>query len=412
MAVLLPCHSHRHCTVHKYWHLPTGGIHKLSARSPSINSPVAQAALDDTKIPDKIAHTHSPKSSTSTLFQTIPNELLLAICVYLSSIDQASLALTCRRFANDIGPSAWKRHSVAGLASWYQHAQMLDLLERDFSDENLWRCEPCLRFHRRGKSALPKGPSRVIRLPHKVYPIMKGFNNSQIRFGPTKNSLYVIHFGSAKAVMDRHFLSESQGVCINTLKCGGTLKFPNSQTSEVVLRYSVTPKVIIDRLLVESDYLFTRQPTMFVQNVKLNEASANEFITHLDFWVCAHRKAGDILRLAERVGKKTSECKLQRCEYCPTQSTVFLIANDVIRVRSWQNFGTVRSMKETNWVHLSRIGIWKKTVDMSIAPVDDFDVVLGLDFLRKAKAFLMPCYDSVCIMEKGLACTVPATSND
>ena len=28
-------------------------------------------------------------------------------------------------------------------------------------------------------------------------------------------------------------------------------------------------------------------------------------------------------------------------------------------------------------------------VDMSAAPMDDFDVVLGLDFLRKAKVVLM-----------------------
>ncbi|KAK4280464.1 hypothetical protein QN277_012088 [Acacia crassicarpa] len=58
------------------------------------------------------------------------------------------------------------------------------------------------------------------------------------------------------------------------------------------------------------------------------------------------------------------------------------------------------------------LGTWKGTLGLIVAPMDDFDVVFGMDFLRKAKAFLMPCYDSMYIMEKGLACTIPATSND
>ncbi|KAK4258913.1 hypothetical protein QN277_005308 [Acacia crassicarpa] len=58
------------------------------------------------------------------------------------------------------------------------------------------------------------------------------------------------------------------------------------------------------------------------------------------------------------------------------------------------------------------MGTWKGTVDLSVTPMDDFNVVLGLDFLRKAKVVLMPGEDSLCFLEKGIGCTVPTTSNE
>ena len=39
--------------------------------------------------------------------------------------------------------------------------------------------------------------------------------------------------------------------------------------------------------------------------------------------------------------------------------------------------------------------------------MDDFDVVLGLEFLDKMKAVLVPYTNTICILEEGKACTVP-----
>ncbi|KAK4273516.1 hypothetical protein QN277_021899 [Acacia crassicarpa] len=58
------------------------------------------------------------------------------------------------------------------------------------------------------------------------------------------------------------------------------------------------------------------------------------------------------------------------------------------------------------------MGTWKGTVDLSVTPMDDFNMVLGMDFLRKAKVVLMPGEDSLCFLEKGIGCTVPTTSNE
>ncbi|KAI3459096.1 hypothetical protein Pfo_015759 [Paulownia fortunei] len=54
-----------------------------------------------------------------------------------------------------------------------------------------------------------------------------------------------------------------------------------------------------------------------------------------------------------------------------------------------------------------RLGTWKGQVDFSVAPMDDFKVVLGMDFLRKVTAIPMPSFSSVCILEKGAPCMIP-----
>ncbi|MED6154517.1 hypothetical protein PIB30_113284 [Stylosanthes scabra] len=41
-------------------------------------------------------------------------------------------------------------------------------------------------------------------------------------------------------------------------------------------------------------------------------------------------------------------------------------------------------------------------VDFSVAPMDDFKIVIGLDLQRKANIIPMPYYDVVCVRRKGL----------
>ncbi|KAK8953824.1 hypothetical protein KSP39_PZI001637 [Platanthera zijinensis] len=54
------------------------------------------------------------------------------------------------------------------------------------------------------------------------------------------------------------------------------------------------------------------------------------------------------------------------------------------------------------------IGTWKGQVDFSIAPMDDFQVVLGMDFFAKVRAIAMSFCRSMCIMEEGSPCMIPA----
>ncbi|KZV35807.1 hypothetical protein F511_09508 [Dorcoceras hygrometricum] len=50
------------------------------------------------------------------------------------------------------------------------------------------------------------------------------------------------------------------------------------------------------------------------------------------------------------------------------------------------------------------LGTWKGCVDLSVAPLDDINFVLGMDFLRKVSAIPMTYLDSMCIMERGAPC--------
>lgn len=52
-----------------------------------------------------------------------------------------------------------------------------------------------------------------------------------------------------------------------------------------------------------------------------------------------------------------------------------------------------------------RIGGWKGTTFLSVVPLDDFQVILGMEFLSAAKAIPMP--GVVSIMDEGFPCMVP-----
>ncbi|KAK2979891.1 hypothetical protein RJ640_023962 [Escallonia rubra] len=56
------------------------------------------------------------------------------------------------------------------------------------------------------------------------------------------------------------------------------------------------------------------------------------------------------------------------------------------------------------------LGTWRGLVDFSVAPMDDFKVVIGLDFLRQVNALVLPYSNAVHIMEKGASCVVPMSA--
>nr|GEX75869.1 hypothetical protein [Tanacetum cinerariifolium] len=55
---------------------------------------------------------------------------------------------------------------------------------------------------------------------------------------------------------------------------------------------------------------------------------------------------------------------------------------------------------------MANIREWEGTIDLSVVPMDDFKVALGLEFLDKVRAFPMPFANSLCILDGGKTCMV------
>ena len=52
------------------------------------------------------------------------------------------------------------------------------------------------------------------------------------------------------------------------------------------------------------------------------------------------------------------------------------------------------------------IGSWSGTVDLTVVPMDDFQLVLGMDFFDEVQAFPIPFSRSLCIVDGGRTCLV------
>ncbi|RVW41263.1 hypothetical protein CK203_085133 [Vitis vinifera] len=46
------------------------------------------------------------------------------------------------------------------------------------------------------------------------------------------------------------------------------------------------------------------------------------------------------------------------------------------------------------------IGSWEGRIDFTVAPMDDFEMVLGMDFLQKVKVVPLPLLRSMAILEE------------
>lgn len=46
-----------------------------------------------------------------------------------------------------------------------------------------------------------------------------------------------------------------------------------------------------------------------------------------------------------------------------------------------------------------KLGTWNDKVDYFIAPMDNFNIVLGMEFLRQFNVVSLPYYKSECILE-------------
>ena len=58
-----------------------------------------------------------------------------------------------------------------------------------------------------------------------------------------------------------------------------------------------------------------------------------------------------------------------------------------------------------------KLGDWSRVINFTMVPLDDFDVVLGQDFLRVAKAAPVTCTDSMVIFLGEDPIVVPMVTN-
>ncbi|XP_077250383.1 uncharacterized protein LOC143889876 [Tasmannia lanceolata] len=59
-----------------------------------------------------------------------------------------------------------------------------------------------------------------------------------------------------------------------------------------------------------------------------------------------------------------------------------------------------------------KIGAWSGTTNLMAAPLDDFHVILGIEFLNQAKAIPMPYLNSLCMFGEKAPCMILATRQE
>nr|GEX75652.1 uncharacterized protein [Tanacetum cinerariifolium] len=92
------------------------------------------------------------------------------------------------------------------------------------------------------------------------------------------------------------------------------------------------------------------------------------------------------------------------------------VANDeakLLGINTTKGSGTIKAVDSpAKAIHRvakdvrAKIGEWEGTIDLSVVSMDDFKVVLGLEFLDKVLAFLMSFANSLCILDGGKTCMV------
>ncbi|KAF2733566.1 hypothetical protein EJ04DRAFT_513074 [Polyplosphaeria fusca] len=338
LTILLPCHSHNGCTYHAHW------------------SQAPPAAAQNSNTPTRAS---TPVSHPSPI-QQLPAELLLNITKDLRPIEQASLALTCRLFASTLGPSIWPAVSQAGTASWRDHDDVLDLLQRDLPSVEWWRCRMCMMFHARSKAAPIEDAARSSfhlrnMLPFKTSPSSHPDTPRGLALGAAAEPLYTVDFSLVRAVMDRHFGARRyDGLCLHSLQCARKRTWPVTQIDDIVVEYSFLPKIVLDRLLLRATYTLWSKRNMYVQNMVLSDLSIADFLRDMHFKTCNHCFAGEVLRGLMRPAAPSERAPLRsRCAFCPTQSIAYVLSNGGICIRTWQNLGSGRDAKDRRWVHLS-----------------------------------------------------------
>lgn len=352
-TIFLPCRAHpRGCASHRYWDLSSPAA-SSDNQSPATRRGVSARILDILGRRNPTFQNHSSK--TSCKIQLLPNELLFTVYELLPRESQVAFVLTCRRFAVVLGPTAWKD------VDWYSWQSIMNIHQKNLDPHDFWRCQLCQNFHRRQE--IQRGQ---IAPPASNLPIEN--KKHRLRYGIPKDPVYTLDFKLIKRVMDGHFLGPAHGLCLHSLRCSGTRRYPPFQGYAFELHYSFTPKIVVDRLLLKSQYRFkpivvVSRPEFEGQVFATVESTpiVLQFLKKLNFNICGHQKTDVVKTLLE---KNPHEVENLRCPFCPTHFRAEVLARAGIllslELSTWQNLGTGRDVHDVKWQHLSAAGAEKR----------------------------------------------------
>jgi len=370
--IRLPCSSHRGCTYHNSNNASSLDI-RFNDSPATVGAKTINSIAPSESTPSKKEKTPTASPINATVpIQTLPTELLLLTLAYLTTIEQASLSLTCKHFATILGPSLWPVTSKAKGANWRRHDDFLDALQKDFEAE-YWRCRDCVLFHPRTKlvtngrgqqQSHPKPrplihPSTLKRL-FRVR-IREDSTSQVLQLGPSENPVYTITRLLITSILNQHHSSALQGsplTCLNALKCRGTFAHTISPPSPAALPFTtLTPltltlthththvsKIVLDRLLLRSTYSFalsSTPPIVFPPEASL--LYLRHSLVQLPFRICSHLELFSCVELMLQVEAGDSGVKRGRCKFCPTQWIARRLRNKTVSYtldfRVYQNLG-------------------------------------------------------------------------
>lgn len=354
MSVRLPCRTHSEdCNEHKFWRSQQPPLSRpLSTHTSRFSRIIPSIWPRSRRIRRKVAAADDRNYRKSKI-QTLPLELLQQIASYLTLEAEAAFTLTCHDIAHAIGTQALANY-YGKTASWYKKLEFLDVLLPDFSPVDWWRCNQCMKIHRRSWV----GPSQQGLLIARWWKMRRQIG--ELRYGPLDDPIYIIGFDEVQLVMDRHFHRKRQefsnGICVESLKCSGSRTYSIDSTTKVILHYTFEPRIVIDRLLLRATYRFQYQRTMFfLPNVSVEDVSVTKFMGKLGFRCCSHLNVNDMNSLeGYNEGRR-----YKSCPFCPTEFEMKIDNGDresttSLSVNVWQNLGSGRTPKDPKWQHLAR----------------------------------------------------------
>lgn len=197
--IQLPCSSDNLCTYHKHW----GASSRFwsAEDAPMSDNIVTTTSTAEGVESETTFYPQNISSAEAVPIKKLPAELLLIIIAYLPSVERACLALTCRLFAYNLGSDIWRQASKAGQASWVKQADMLDMLQKDLSSKDRWRCDECICFHPRCRLAPKADPGSRLGLKSRLNAILsiEGRREKSLQLGPPLDPLYIMSFPLLKA---------------------------------------------------------------------------------------------------------------------------------------------------------------------------------------------------------------------
>jgi hypothetical protein len=292
----------------------------------------------------------------------LPDELLLMILEHTDRIGRLSLALTCQTMAylleEDVLMAAVPRSEGKDATNSF-----LSVLGRDLH-MRFWHCEQCVVLHPRSTPER-RASSLVVRF-RRIKAVFWRQNSIEpssftVRFMGT--TIFEMPFPMAKAIMGRHFYTNSKGPCRNTIAYSGErhVAYPKlPAVGMMVLRYNFDSRIVMDRLLLKATYIWEMEGYQRLVDQDGNarpqtpnvETQPETLLKDAGFWICKHYNVVAALKDSANPARTSWNGHVQ-CKYCLTE---YLVERDCqgnwTKIQVWHNFGPCHSENEKTWAQM------------------------------------------------------------